>query len=40
MNSFAFLRGKLSSIRHDSAPCLSQFIAKFDFINSFAMILS
>ncbi|EKU57451.1 hypothetical protein ACINWC323_3745 [Acinetobacter sp. WC-323] len=40
MNSFALCSGKLSSYGHDSAPQLSQFIAKFDFIPSFAMILS
>jgi len=40
MNSFDLLISNLSSFGHCSAPQLSQFIAKFDFINSFAMILS
>ncbi|KHF77141.1 hypothetical protein PJ15_3416 [Acinetobacter sp. neg1] len=40
MNLLALYLGKLSSFGHCAAPQLSQFIAKFDFIPSFAMILS
>jgi len=40
MNSFVLFENNLSSFGHYSALELSQFIAKFDFINSFAMILS
>ncbi|EEH68263.1 hypothetical protein HMP0015_3453 [Acinetobacter haemolyticus ATCC 19194] len=40
MNLFVLISSKLSSISHSSAPQLSQFIAKFDFIYPFAMILS
>jgi len=40
MNSFVLFTNNLSSFGHCFAPELSQFIAKFDFIHSFAMILS